>query len=55
MLNEIFAQTHEDLAVSARAADLWFSLNKESDLNTSSSEENEENHSKSPQVNAKET
>ena len=52
-LNEIFAETHEDLAVSARAKDLSFPLRKESDLNTGSSEENEENHSKSPQVNAK--
>ena len=45
ILNEFFAETHEDLAVLARAEDLLFSLNEESDLNTSSCEENEENHS----------
>ena len=34
-LNEIFAEKQKDLAVSARAEDLSFSLNEESDLNTS--------------------
>ena len=53
--NEIFVETHEDLAASARAEDLSFFLNEESDLSTSSSEENEENHIKSPQVNGEET
>ena len=53
--NEIIAETHEELVASARTEDLLFSLNEESDLNTSSSEENTENHSKSPQVNAEET
>ena len=55
ILNEIFAEAHENLAASARAEDLSFSLNEESDLSTSSSEENEENHIKSPQVNGEET
>ena len=54
ILNEIFAETHEDLTVSGRAEDLSFSLNEESDLNTSSSEESEENHSNSTQINAEE-
>ena len=39
ILNEIFAEKRKDLAVSARAADSSFSLNEESELNTSSSEE----------------
>ena len=55
ILNEIFAEAHENLAASARAEDLLFFLNEESDLSTSSSEENEENHIKSPQVNGEET
>ena len=55
ILNEIFAETPEDLAVSAKIEDSSFSLNEESNLNSSSSEENEENHSKSPQVNTEGT
>ena len=63
ILNEMFAETHKNLAVSARA-DLLFPLNKESDLNTTLSEENEKKtktktnkrkHTKSLQVNAEET
>ena len=38
LLKEDFA--HEDLALSTRVEELWLFLNKESDLNTSSSEEN---------------
>ena len=52
ILNETFTETHEDLSVSAGAKDLSFNLNEESDLNTSSSEGNGENRSKSAQVNA---
>ena len=55
ILNEIFAETHEDLAVSTRAEDLSFSLNEESDLNTSLSEKNEENHHRSVQKKQKKT
>ena len=63
ILNEMFAETHKNLAVSARA-DLLFPLNKESDLNTTLPEENEKKtktktnkrkHTKSLQVNAEET
>ena len=63
IFNEMFAETHKNLAVSARA-DLLFPLNKESDLNTTLSEENEKKtktktnkrkHTKSLQVNAEET
>ena len=63
ILNEMFAETHKNLAVSARA-DLLFPLNKESDLNTTLSKENEKKtktktnkrkHTKSLQVNAEET
>ena len=54
-MNKIFAETHEELVVTARAEDLSPPPNKGFDLNTSSSEGNEENHSKSPQINAEKT
>ena len=49
ILNEMFAETHKNLAVSARA-DLLFPLNKESDLNTTLSEENEKKKQKQKQT-----
>ena len=53
ILNEMFAETHKNLAVSARA-DLLFPLNKESDLNTTLSEENEKKKQKQKQKQTKE-